>query len=384
MSRSVPSANVSRIVDTGAYWQYCVLPATNEHCSSALPLAPAFRGPGVLKPLVYLIAIQVAFLSRAVTLDLPKVYEATKGSVVTLTAVDQEGNELRTGTGFFVGDGNRIVTNFHVIEGAVKVKIKTLDSTVFTTEELYAMDRSSDLALLYSPKSGVPVKLANSDVVIGEDVAVIGSPFGLEGSLAAGVVSSLRELPHILAYQTTAPVSPGNSGGPVINTNGEVIGVITFSLSEGQSLNFAVHYSYLISLLAHTVRHPLKPNAIVSAETMPGSGSKPNLAAQIAWQGSRIEGWGVDISLRNNSLKAITKIKGEIFCHKLTFNRRSRLWTTSAKPTAVLPFTIFDTIGPTSEYSTKFYYTEIIGHEWDGDAPWVINKIGFLSAEEVP
>ncbi|MGB9274494.1 MAG: hypothetical protein WCC08_04590, partial [Terrimicrobiaceae bacterium] len=59
------------------------------------------------------------------TLDLLKVYEATKGSVVTLRAVDQEGNELRTGTGFFVGDGNRIVTNFHVIEGAAKVEIKT-------------------------------------------------------------------------------------------------------------------------------------------------------------------------------------------------------------------------------------------------------------------
>ena len=65
----------------------------------------------------------------------------------------------------------------------------------------------------------------------------------------------------------------------MINTNGEVIGVITFSLSGGQSLNFAVHCSYLMSLLAHTVRHPLAPNAIASAETMPDSRSKRNLAA---------------------------------------------------------------------------------------------------------
>jgi hypothetical protein len=269
-----------------------------------------------------------------------------------------------------------------VIEGAAEVEIKTLDSSVFTTAELYAMDRSSDLALLFFPKSGVPLKLANSDVAIGEGVAVIGSPFGLEGSLTAGVVSSLRELPQILAYQTTAPISPGNSGGPVINANGEVIAVTTFSLSGGQSLNFAVHYSYLISLLAHTVRHPLKPNAIVSAETMPGSGSKPNLASQIAWKNGRVIGGGAEISLRNNSMKAVTNIRGKIFCYKLLFSRRSQAWTTSLKPTAVLPFTIFDTIGPTSNYDIIFPYEELIGHQWSGDTPWGITRIDFLSAEE--
>jgi hypothetical protein len=74
--------------------------------------------------------------------------------------------------------------------------------------------------------------------------------------------------------------------------------------------------AFLISLLAHTVRHPLAPIAIVSAETMPDSGSKANLAAQIAWKGFKITaGGGADISLRNNSLKAITKIKGQIFCY---------------------------------------------------------------------
>ena len=245
------------------------------------------------------------------------------------------------------------------------------------------MDQSSDLALLSSPKSGVPLKLANSDLAVGEGVAVIGSPFGLEGSLTAGVVSSLREFPHILAYQTTAPVSPGNSGGPVINTNGEVIAVTTFSLSGGQSLNFAVHYSYLISLLAHTVRHPLAPNAIVSAETMPDSGSKPNLTAQIINKGSTITQGGVaNINLRNNSLKAVTNIKGEIFCHKATYNRRLQVWTTGAKPTAVLRFKIFDAIGPTSDYSIAFYYKELIGHHWNGDTPWTIARIDFLSAEE--
>ena len=65
-------------------------------------------------------------------------------------------------------------------KGAAKVEIETLDSSVFTTAELYAIDRSSDLALLFSPESGVPLKLTNSDAAIGEGVAVIGSPFELE------------------------------------------------------------------------------------------------------------------------------------------------------------------------------------------------------------
>jgi serine protease Do len=106
---------------------------------------------------------------------------------------------LRTVTGLRAGDGSQIVTNLHVIEGAAKVELKALDSSTVMLEEVYAFDRSSDLVLLFSPKAGVPLKLAGAGVAIGESVAVIGSPFGLEGSLSSGVISALRELPHVLA-----------------------------------------------------------------------------------------------------------------------------------------------------------------------------------------
>ena len=105
-------------------------------------------------------------------LDLPSLYDASKQSVVTLSAIGPDENELRTGTGFFVGDGTRIVTNYHVIQGAVKAH-----TTV--TEEVFAVDPRHDLAILFNPAPGAPLKLANGNEAVGDSVAVIGSPFGL-------------------------------------------------------------------------------------------------------------------------------------------------------------------------------------------------------------
>jgi S1-C subfamily serine protease len=84
-------------------------------------------------------------------------------------------------------------------------------------------------------------------------VLVVGNPYGLfEGSLSDGIISSLRDFPHVgRVLQITAPVSPGNSGGPVVNMSGQVVGVVTFGLKQGQNLNFAMPWFTLARLLSH-------------------------------------------------------------------------------------------------------------------------------------
>src|SRR5262249_45061622 len=104
--------------------------------------------------------------------------------------------------------------------------------------------------------------LGNSEAVqVGETVYAVGNPQGLEGTFSQGIVSSIREVGTDKLLQITAPISPGSSGGPVLNGKGEVIGVSVATFRGGQNLNFAIPSNYLKTLLAKT--GPAKPLAQV-------------------------------------------------------------------------------------------------------------------------
>lgn len=314
--------------------------------------------------------------------NLPSLYEKAKASVVTLSAIDAKGRPLNTGTGFFVADGYKVVTNYHVIKGATTIVIRFLDGTTVSTSELFAASPANDLALLKCSIKGPPLQLAPEGIAVGDEIAVIGSPLGLEGSLTVGVVSSLRELPTMLAYQTTAAISPGNSGGPAIDKKGQVAGITTFSMTGGQSLNFAIHCSYVLPLLAHTVTHPIVDGWSHGEVKAPEGTAKPALTNKIIYKGTRIVPSGLaEVTLRNNSTVAVTNIEGDIVCYKIVKTTRDSV-TLSKSPAAILPFKLLDTIGPTSEYSVRFVYKELIGHEFDSPEPWVISEVRIQAAKE--
>lgn len=151
--------------------------------------------------------------------------------------------------------GTLIVTNWHVVANSKSVSIRTLNHENYLVTNIVAYSVEGDLALLQTNAAAEryrSLEVANAFPEVGERVLVVGNPFGLfEGSLSDGIISSLRDFPHVgRVLQITAPVSPGNSGGPVVNMSGEVVGVVTFGLKQGQNLNFAMPWFTLARLLS--------------------------------------------------------------------------------------------------------------------------------------
>ena len=219
-------------------------------------------------PVIVLVFCRISTVSAQTA---PEIAEKALAATVYLEMQDSKGVPLGFGSGFFVGD-NLIATNYHVIEGAARGSAKLVGQfSTYTIEGVTATDKTNDLALLKVTMSGIkPLPLGNSsDVKIGETIYVAGNPKGLEGTFSNGIISSRRDPYTKERLQMTAPISPGSSGGPVLNSKGEVIGISFMTLVGGQNLNFAIPSRYLTELLTEST--PAKPlaegNRSISAET---------------------------------------------------------------------------------------------------------------------
>src|SRR5690606_35815551 len=172
-------------------------------------------------------------------------------STVSLVMEDNYKQPVALGSGFIVDNG-KVVTNLHVIEGAKYGSVFINgSSTKHKIEGYYAIDKKNDLVILSVPSlTGTALPLGNSATPeVGEKIYAIGNPKGLSGTISEGIVSGIRTLDEQNLIQITAPISPGSSGDPVINNNGQVVGVAVGTLTSGQNLNFAIPTSSLIELL---------------------------------------------------------------------------------------------------------------------------------------
>jgi serine protease Do len=150
------------------------------------------------------------------------------------------------GSGFIIDKEGYIVTNNHVVENADQIKVKLADEKEFDAE-LVGRDPKTDLALIkISTTTDLsPIKMGNSDMAnVGNWVVAIGSPFGLEQTVTAGIVSAKGRIigfgPYEDFIQTDASINPGNSGGPLINMQGEVVGINTAIVASAQGIGFAI------------------------------------------------------------------------------------------------------------------------------------------------
>lgn len=205
-----------------------------------------------------LILLVASFGRASVHADetLPNLVKRVKPAVVAIATYDASGEALMTGSGFFLRPG-QVVTNLHVIRGAARAEIKTLDGKgkVFPVNGTLAVDEEGDLALL-----GIDMPLANTTRSTelakdlpdeGETIFVIGNPLKLEGSVSDGIVSAVREVPNSYRIiQITAPISHGNSGSPVFNLKGQVLGVVTVKVTNGQNINLAIAAARVAELRA--------------------------------------------------------------------------------------------------------------------------------------
>src|SRR5712664_2229973 len=175
--------------------------------------------------------------------QLPDLVRRIKPSAVAIETFDARGEKLSRGSGFFI-DVDRIITNRHVIEGAYRAEVHLNSGNAYQVRSVAAVDAEGDLALLKidaPPNMVRPLSLDRTSPQEGESIVVIGNPFGLEGSVTNGIVSAVRDIPGFgRIIQITAPISPGSSGSPVVNMQGQVIGLATLQITGGQSVNFAI------------------------------------------------------------------------------------------------------------------------------------------------
>jgi len=169
-----------------------------------------------------------------------QIFDDVASSIVVLTIQSALGGGL--GSGFIVSSDGVIVTNFHVVASAENVDVKLKNGKSYPVTGIVDYDPIKDICVLKIDARNLNVMpLGSSDNLIqGQKVLVIGAPLGLEYSVSDGLLSGQREYFGREVMQFTAPISPGNSGGPLLNMQGKVIGITTFTNVGGQNLNFAV------------------------------------------------------------------------------------------------------------------------------------------------
>ena len=225
--------------------------------------------------IILAIALAAWLPSLAFAMTPSQVYESVKDSVVVVKVYDRQGKQTGLASGVMLPSGD-IVTNYHVVKAGVRFTVGRGKQT--TPATLKGGDPKMDLGLLTAPGlEAKPARLGKAgELKVGEPVYAVGAPEGLELSLSEGIVSQLRGGPPPL-IQTTVAISPGSSGGGLFNAAGELVGITTFYLKEGQNLNFALPVEWI----AEVAKEKIQERPTVEAPGAPA----PEVGSQENWKG---------------------------------------------------------------------------------------------------
>jgi S1-C subfamily serine protease len=239
-------------------------------CASTLPLGsltPQQNTDNNIPVQEFQRATPTAFVVPPAVLDeqavLVSLYGRVNPSVVNITNYVTRGGQtigLGQGSGFVYDNEGHIITNAHVLQNADQLEVTFSDATIVRAE-LVGEDLNSDLAVIKVdslPEGIIPIPLGDiQNLAVGQTVVAIGNPFGLEGTLTRGIISALgRSIPALTPFsipqsiQTDAAINPGNSGGPLLNLQGEVIGVNAQIETGGTSqANSGVGFAIPVSIV---------------------------------------------------------------------------------------------------------------------------------------
>ncbi|MFP6621032.1 MAG: tetratricopeptide repeat protein [Pirellulaceae bacterium] len=222
-------------------------------------LRPAASGMMAILIILSLVMLNVPAPSRAQepALDVEKIATQTRPSLVSISSTGREGRSQSIGTGFVVDKDGLIATNYHVIGDARPVHVELSDGRKLQVTAIHASDRKMDLAVIRVAEKDLPaLTLGNPEnLKKGAPIVVMGNPHGLKNSVVSGVNSSMREIDGRTMLQLAIPIEPGNSGGPVLDRQGHVHGIVTMKSLVTDNLGFAVDIRMLQTLLA-------KPNPV--------------------------------------------------------------------------------------------------------------------------
>ncbi len=217
----------------------------------------------------------------------PEVVKQVSAAVVVLTTEGRGRTPDSQASGVIINDGRTIITNLHAVAGASKVSVHLEDGRTVEAVGYMGMDEKRDLICIQIAerfKSGsYPDLAALEDLSIGQKVIAIGSPQGLANTVSEGIISGIREFDEgTSVIQTTAPLSPGSSGGGLFNDQGELIGITSFLHTGGQNLNFAYPTDYILPLLAKT-----EPQPFASLKAPTYEPSKAGITVYVTRTGSK-------------------------------------------------------------------------------------------------
>jgi regulator of sirC expression with transglutaminase-like and TPR domain len=195
--------------------------------------------------------------AEAAELPIERLVETARKSVVVVTVAGRDGQQQGLGSGFIIRPDGLIATNLHVIGEARPIAIHMADGRKFEATSIHASDRALDLALVKIDADDLPsLELGDSDSLKdGQAVVAVGNPLGLRHSVVSGVVSGRREIEGRSMIQLAIPIEPGNSGGPLLDLQGRVHGVLTMKSLVTANLGFAVTINALKPLVE-------KPNPV--------------------------------------------------------------------------------------------------------------------------
>jgi S1-C subfamily serine protease len=200
------------------------------------------------------------------SLSTQDIYQMASGATALIETFDDEGHKRGQGSGFLVSADGTVLTNYHVIRGATSVTAKFGDSLPSDVLGILGYGSTRDVAVIKiaSPPQTV-LQLGDSDnVTVGEKVVTVGSPIGLQNTVSEGIVSGIRDG----RIQMTDPISPGSSGGPVLDAGGNVVGMSVAFVAAGENLNFAVPINwakpYLIGGNPRPLTDVAAENAVVN------------------------------------------------------------------------------------------------------------------------
>ena len=187
------------------------------------------------------------------TLSVEQIVELVRPSLVTISTAGRESREYGLGTGFVVAKEGLIATNLHVIGEGREFTVELSDGTELQVESVYASDRHRDLAVIKVKPTGKalqPLALSNdAEVTQGAPVVVMGNPLGLKQSVVNGVVSAIRKIEGQDMIQLAIPIERGNSGGPVVDMQGRVLGIVNMKSLREENVGFAIAVKHLRPLL---------------------------------------------------------------------------------------------------------------------------------------
>jgi serine protease Do len=208
--------------------------------------------------------------------DAESVFNAVSASVARIAVFDRDAEQIGVGSGVVVGE-DAMITNCHVAKNGASFSIKVGGAT-YNNATLSMADEEYDLCKLRIPGlAAMPVRVHGvKDLRTGQKVFAIGAPQGLELTISDGIVSSLREVPNGTVIQTTAPISPGSSGGGLFDSTGRLVGIMTFQHRFGQNLNFAVPADWIGAMRSRSGSGPIGATATGNAPP-PGAsvGNRP-------------------------------------------------------------------------------------------------------------